>query len=172
MTKKLAHLLETGIVDEEDLRKASEIAESAGQSVEAALINYFAVSKRDIGESLSIFYDCQFIAFDPEMPIATEMFHDLDKSLLLNDCWVPISWDQKGIVVLVSDPFDPDLRAIIETVFESCPIFYAVGIKEDIECFISLSFVQLAIDKVFYDADCSESHCDITAVVDDVLICL
>lgn len=172
MTKKFAHLLKTGIVDEKDLQKAFEIAVSAGQSVEAALINNFAVSKNDIGISLSTHYGCQFIAFDAGMPIATEVLHDLRKSLLLNECWVPISWDREGIVVLVNDPFDPELRAVIEATFESCPIIYAVGIKEDIECYIKISFVQLAIDKVLDDAESFKSQSDITTVADDVLICL
>jgi hypothetical protein len=172
MTNKYAHLLQTGIVDEEDLRKASEIAVTTGQSVEAALINHFSVTKNDIGKSLSTYYGCQFIAFDPDIPIATELFQDLHKSLLFDSCWVPISWDPKGIVVLINDPLDLEIRADIEATFESCPIIYAVGIKEDIECFIKLSYVQLAIDSVMRDAIFCQRESEVTEVVDDLLICL
>ena len=48
--------------------------------------------------------DCQFIKYDPEMPIALELFVGLNKSMLLDGCWVPLSWDENGVVLLVDDP--------------------------------------------------------------------
>ena len=33
-----------------------------------------------------------FVAYDPQIPIAIEIFIDLDKSVLLEGCWVPLSW--------------------------------------------------------------------------------
>ncbi|MGB5745863.1 MAG: hypothetical protein WBM69_02700 [Desulfobacterales bacterium] len=47
-------------------------------------------------------YEGQLIEYDPEMPIALELFVSLYKSILLDGCWVPLSWDEKGVVVLVS----------------------------------------------------------------------
>ena len=35
-------------------------------------------------------YECQLIEYDPEMPIAQELFVGLDKSILLDGCWVPL----------------------------------------------------------------------------------
>ena len=60
------------------------------------------------GESDS--YEGQFIEYDPEMPVALELFGGLDKSMLLNGSWVPLSWDENGIVVLVDDPLDMEKR--------------------------------------------------------------
>ncbi|MFC1881943.1 hypothetical protein ACFL2S_10665 [Thermodesulfobacteriota bacterium] len=35
-------------------------------------------------------YEGQLIEYDPEMPIALELFVGLDKSILLDGCWVPL----------------------------------------------------------------------------------
>jgi len=52
--------------------------------------------------------ECQFIEYDPEMPVAPELFTDLDRSNLFDDCWVPLSWDENGVVVLVDDPLETE----------------------------------------------------------------
>jgi hypothetical protein len=33
-------------------------------------------------------YECQFIEYDPEMPVALELFVGLDQTVLLEGCWV------------------------------------------------------------------------------------
>ena len=53
------------------------------------------LGKDFIGESDS--YEGQLIEYDPEMPIALELFVGLDKSILLDGCWVPLSWDAKSL---------------------------------------------------------------------------
>lgn len=60
-------------------------------------------------------YEGQLVEYDPRMPIALELFTGLDKSILLEGCWVPLSWDEKGVVVLVDDPSDIDKQTIIKT---------------------------------------------------------
>ncbi len=33
--------------------------------------------------------ECQIIEYDPQMPVAPELFTDLDRSNLFDDCWFP-----------------------------------------------------------------------------------
>jgi type II secretory ATPase GspE/PulE/Tfp pilus assembly ATPase PilB-like protein len=87
-----------------------------------------------------------FVVYDPEMPIAIEIFTDLDKSVLLEGCWVPLSWDMDGIVVLVDDPRDEEKKASVKAVLRTEWIIFKVGTKEDIEAFINRSFNELEID--------------------------
>ena len=172
MLNKFEHLLIKGLISEKELQIASEISRESNVSVESVLNHQFLIPKAFIGQSLSLHFNCEFIAHDPDMPVATEMFQDLFRTALLNDCWVPISWDDDGIVVLVDDPFDFAKKAIIEITFEFCPIFYAVGIKEDIEAIINMSFDQLEIDKLFLATECAMHTSDATEIVGDIIICL
>lgn len=78
-------------------------------SIMGQVIEFFShqeLEENSNGESDSS--ECQFIQYDPQMPIAHELFTDLDRSNLLDDCWVPLSWDENGVVVLVDDPLETE----------------------------------------------------------------
>ena len=172
MFNKFDHLLNRGIISKKDLEIASEISKKYNQSIETILNYHFLVPKSFIGKSLSLHFKCDFISYDPELPIATEMFQGLHKAMLLRDCWVPIGWDEEGVLVLIDDPFDFTKRAIIETAFEFLPIIYAVGIKEDIKAFINLSFDQNEIKKLILNSEFAKGPPAVSNLIDNVLICL
>jgi type II secretory ATPase GspE/PulE/Tfp pilus assembly ATPase PilB-like protein len=88
-----------------------------------------------------------YVLHGPDMPIATEIFIDLDKSVLLDGCWVPLSRDENGIVVLIDDPGDEEKKASIKTELRTNWVIFKVGTKEDIEAFIHRSFSQLEVDE-------------------------
>ena len=111
----------------------------------------------------------RLIEYDPEMPIALELFTGLKKSTLLEGCWVPLSWDEKGIVVLVDDLSDMEKRAIIKTVLKTEWIIFATGIKEHIEAFISRSFSQLEIDEFLSKAVSGDEPIDVMKLVDIII---
>ena len=71
--------------------------------------------------------DC--VAYDPEMPISIEIFTDLDKSVLLDDCWVPLSWDVNGIVVLIDDYRDEHKKARIKKELRTQWVIFRIGTK-------------------------------------------
>ena len=169
MTKEYAYLLDQKVVTDTDLLKAISISIKTDASIEATLINHFQVPKEVIGKSLSSYHGCKFITDDPQMPVALEMFTDLDKSILLNGCWVPLSWDQKGIVVLVDDPSDVEKQAMIKTVLRTEWIIFAVGIKEDIEALIHRSFYQLEIDDFVTELVSEKKPIDIKRLVNALI---
>jgi len=109
------------------------------------------------------------LEYDPEMPVALELFLGLDKSILLDGCWVPLSWDEKGIVVLVDDPSDMEKREVIRTALKTEWVIFASGIKEDIESFINRSFSQLEIDDFLSKAMSGEDAIDVTRLVDIIV---
>lgn len=114
-------------------------------------------------------YDGQIVEYDPEMPVATEMFTELDKSILLKDCWVPLSWDENGIVVLVDDPSDLEKQAAIHTALKPIKIIFVIGTKEDIEAFISRSFKELEMNDFLSKAMSGKGPIDEIKLVDLII---
>jgi type II secretory ATPase GspE/PulE/Tfp pilus assembly ATPase PilB-like protein len=109
------------------------------------------------------------VAYDPEMPIATEIFTDLDKSVLLDDCWVPLSWDENGIVVLIDDRSDEEKKARIKKELRTEWVIFRTGTKADIESFIHFSFKQLEIDDYFLEAMSGKRPMDAVYLVDTIV---
>jgi len=98
------------------------------------------LKKSDIGKSLSLFYRCPFKEFDPEVPVPVELLGNLKKPFLLHDLWVPLSWGKNGVEILIDDPGDLRKTGLIRGLVKTKKINFSVGIKEDIEKFISLFF--------------------------------
>ncbi len=100
------------------------------------------------------------------MPIALELFVGLDKSVLIDGTWVPLSWDEKGIKVIVDDPSNPEKRAAIKNVLKTEWVIFTAGVKEDIEACINRSFSQLKIDDFFSRAMSGKEPIDAAKLVD------
>jgi type II secretory ATPase GspE/PulE/Tfp pilus assembly ATPase PilB-like protein len=109
------------------------------------------------------------VAYDPEMPIAIEIFTDLDKSVLLDDCWVPLSWDENGIVVLIDDRRKEEKKARIKKELRTEWVIFKIGTREDIEAFIHRSFKQLEIDDYFLEALSGKRPMDAAYLVDTII---
>jgi len=165
MAEDYAYLLDQKIVTDSDLLKAISISLKTNTSVETTLINYFKVPKAAIGKSLASFHGCKFIPDNPQMPVPVDVFTDLDKSLLLKGCWVPLSWDENGIVVLVDDPSDTEKQVTIKSELRTEWVIFAVGIKEDIEAIIHRSFCQLETDDFIEALISKKKPIDVTKLV-------
>jgi len=130
------YLLRNNLVNTNQLQEALAISKKIGKSVEFVLTDRFQVKKREVGKSLSLFFGCPFRDFDPEVPVPVELTNKLKKSFLLYYSWVPLSWDSKGVEILVDDPKDLRKTDHIRALMTGQKINFAVGTKEDIEKFI------------------------------------
>jgi type II secretory ATPase GspE/PulE/Tfp pilus assembly ATPase PilB-like protein len=129
-------LLKRKLVTAEELQRALGLSQKMGKSIETVLIDQFNIPQADVGQSLSRYYDCPFKCFDPEIIVPIELIRNLKKSFLLHDRWVPISWSQSGIDILLDDPNDIRKTDHIKALIKSQNITLHVGIKEDVEKFI------------------------------------
>ncbi len=134
------YLLNAKLVTSEQLQKALALSKKARKSVEFILIDQFKVKKEDVGKSLSLFFACPFVAFDSRMVAPVELIGNLKKAFLLHDVWVPMSWEKKGVEILLDDPKDLRKTGQIRGLIKTKKINFSVGIKEDIERFITLFF--------------------------------
>jgi type II secretory ATPase GspE/PulE/Tfp pilus assembly ATPase PilB-like protein len=127
------YLIANEIITAAKLQKALALSKKTRKSVEFVLMETFNVPKRDIGKSLSSFYARPFKAFDPELPVPTEIINSLKKSFLLHDLWVPLIWTKDSVEILIDDPGDLRKTGQIKGLLKTKNISLYVGIKEDIE---------------------------------------
>ncbi|MFH1935536.1 MAG: GspE/PulE family protein [Pseudomonadota bacterium] len=137
---RYGYLLNNKIVTADQLQKALVISKKINKTVEFVLIDHFKVRKEEVGKSLSLFHDCPFKSFDPDVPIPVELTRNLKKSFLLYDLWVPLSWSPKGVEILVDDPGDLRKTDQIRGLMKTKKIILSVGFKEDIQQFITHFF--------------------------------
>jgi type II secretory ATPase GspE/PulE/Tfp pilus assembly ATPase PilB-like protein len=137
---KYDYLLREDIVTTDKLQEAFALSKKMKKSVEFVLLEHLNISKEAIGKSFSLFYGCPFRAFDPEFPVPTELLRSLKKAFLLNAIWIPLSWGNDGIEVLVDDPRDLNKTDNIKTLMKTSKLNISVAIREDIVEFIKLFF--------------------------------
>jgi len=133
---KYDYLLRKKLVTTDQLQQAFALAKKLNKSVEFVLIENNKISKQDIGKSFSLFYDTKFRDYDASFTVPVELLTNLKKAFLLNEYWVPMSWDKEGVEVLVDDPRDLNKTDNIKTLMKTNRINFTVAIREDIEQYI------------------------------------
>jgi len=139
---RYSYLLKKRSVTLSQLQQALAISKKVDKSIEFVLIDHFKISRETIGKSLSEFYACPFRSFDADLPVPVEIISNLKQAYLLHTGWVPLSWNKKGLEILIDDP--RDLRKIdqITGLMKASRIEFSVGIREDIEQFIQHFFTK------------------------------
>ena len=137
---KYDYLLREEMVTTEQLQQAFALAKKMNKSVEFVLIEHNKINKAAIGKSFSLFYDTPFREYDPSVTVPVELLSNLKKAFLLNEYWVPMSWDKEGVEILVDDPRDLNKTDNIRALMKTSRINFTVAIREDIEQYIKLFF--------------------------------
>jgi type II secretory ATPase GspE/PulE/Tfp pilus assembly ATPase PilB-like protein len=135
------------------------------KSVEFVLIGQYGVRKDDIGKSFKLYYNCPFQEYDPNVTTPMELLGSLKKAFLMNEGWVPLSWDKNQVEVLVDDPRDLNKTDNIKTLMNTNKINFSVAIREDIEEFIKRFYDK---DQRFDDAENSGEVFDDLDLIPDV----
>jgi type II secretory ATPase GspE/PulE/Tfp pilus assembly ATPase PilB-like protein len=155
---KYDYLLRKKMVNTNQLQQAFALAKKLNKSVEFVLIENNKISKQDIGKSFSLFYDTKFRDYDASFTVPVELLTNLKKAFLLNEFWVPMSWDKDGVEILVDDPRDLNKTDNIKALMKTSRINFTVAIREDIEQYI----------RHFFDGDQAASDTKaVTQTVDD-----
>jgi type II secretory ATPase GspE/PulE/Tfp pilus assembly ATPase PilB-like protein/tetratricopeptide (TPR) repeat protein len=137
---KYDYLLREKLVTTEQLQQAFALAKKMNKSVEFVLIEHNKINKAAIGKSFSLFFDTHFRDYDPSFTVPVELLSNLKKAFLLNEYWVPMSWDKEGVEILVDDPRDLNKTDNIKALMKTSRINFTVAIREDIEQYINRFF--------------------------------
>ena len=135
---KFDYLLENHILTQKELDKAVAQAKQRKEDVEDVLVKQFKVAKKDIGESLSRFYDVPFVEFNKNMPIPGELLVGIKVPFMRNNLWVPLRIEEGVILIAVDNPNNLQKIDEIKTLFKSKKLKFCVSLKQDILEFISL----------------------------------
>ncbi|MDL1956358.1 MAG: Flp pilus assembly complex ATPase component TadA [Candidatus Desulfofervidus auxilii] len=130
------YLLREGIITKEELEDAVTESKKENKSVEFILMQKYGVPKEEIGKSLSLFFGCEFVSFDPSIPIPLDLIRGLKYQYLKHNGWVPLRREENKIIVAIDNPHDLSKLDIIKTLLQSSDIELVVSIREDIENFI------------------------------------
>ncbi len=138
-------LIQEGLLTPSQLEEAKKKAEKEKRDLDEVLLSDFNISKKDLGRSLSRFYDVPFMPFDPnvEPPFGLFEKRKLDPSFLKQYQWVPFKEEGKTIQVLMTNPFDLGRLDEIKFILGTNNIEPLVSTQKDIEDYIDLFFREI-----------------------------
>lgn len=156
---RYSYLLESKIVNPGQLQNALALSKKSNKSVEFILMDQNRIDKEDIGKSLSFFYKRPFVAAENDIPIPYELLTKLKKTFLLQNSWVPLSWDMaSGVLdILIDDPLNLVKTDHISALMKTNNINFLVGIKEDIEQIINRFFDPSTLPETSVEEDNADS---------------
>lgn len=140
-SSRYSYLLEKGIITAEQL---SKVLASDDKNSDNVLMKDYKVSKKDLGESLSRFYGCEFIPFSSSKEPPFELFEKrrLDPDFLKRYGWIPYSQEGNTITVLMTNPFDLGRLDEIRFIYGTSSVEARVTLAGDIEQFIEHFYKQ------------------------------
>lgn len=131
-----------GVLSQIDLDHAIEDAKDGAQDLEALLLDRHCVPKDILGSALSDYYQCPYLPFDERTVIDGELLKALSYDYLKKNLWLPIARRGPFLDVLTVDPHDLEKGWDVRRSFPGSTIRYAVGLRRDIEQFLSVAKVQ------------------------------
>ncbi|MFH0924334.1 MAG: GspE/PulE family protein [bacterium] len=131
-TSRYHPLLHKNLVTEEELNQATINARQQKKSIEEILLKDYKLNKNDLLESLSLFYNCKFIDFNPNLIIPQDLLAGLNINYLKKNIWLPIKKEDEIISVLIDDPLNINKIDEIQMYLKTQKITFIGSLREDI----------------------------------------
>ncbi len=135
---KFDYLLENHILTEKELSRAIEDARVRKQPVENVLMKDLKIPKKEIGQSLSKFYNVPFVEYNKTVVIPGELLTGLKVPFMRNNVWVPLRFEDGKIIIIIDDPQDLQRVGEIKSLFPGKIVTFHVALKQDVLDFIKL----------------------------------
>lgn len=131
------HLIISKLISADALQTILERANTEGASPPELLMKEAGISKQQLGESLSRYYQVPFMAFDPYHAIPPELLKGINLSYLRQNVWVPIEGSREDeVTVLIDDPSDAQRIMEVQHTLPAVRYAFRVGLTEDILKFL------------------------------------
>jgi type II secretory ATPase GspE/PulE/Tfp pilus assembly ATPase PilB-like protein len=126
-----------GILAQAELDGAIEEANRRGVDIETLLLDRYRIPKAVLGAILSDYYQCAYLPFDERTVIDVDLTRTLNHDYLRKHLWLPIARKGQLLDVLTHDPHDIERGWDVRRAFPGMTIRYSVGLRRDIEQFLS-----------------------------------
>jgi hypothetical protein len=103
---KFDYLIENNLISRDDLDIAMSEARRKGIDVETVLIDEYRLPKKEVGESLSRYFNCPFLEFDERAVPDPALIKGINFDYLKANYWVPLRREANSVDILVDDPKD------------------------------------------------------------------
>ncbi|MCB0331857.1 MAG: Flp pilus assembly complex ATPase component TadA [Bdellovibrionales bacterium] len=127
------YLVMTKKIHGEKLKELSARANNEGTSLEELLISSGGVSKAELGESFSRYYQVPYMGFDAHHTIPPELLKGINLPYLRESLWVPIDGHPDDeVIILIDNPGDAQRIMEIQRILPARKYVFRVGFAEDI----------------------------------------
>ena len=130
-------LIHEGFIRQADLVKAIQESLQGLTDLESLLIEKYRIPKAALGKALSTFFDCPYIPYDKRTLADPQLLNALSHDYLRRHHWLPLKQQGDILDVLIDNPHDLDRGHDIQRAFPGLTIRYALGLRCDIERFLS-----------------------------------
>lgn len=132
---KFGYLIDKGILPESKLREAITYARMNVKDIASVLVDKFDVPKKELGQSLAVFYNTPFFNWDGSTSIPEELKSRISSDFLIKNICVPIAKEAGVTTFAVEDPFDLAKLDYVKTLGVSPRYEFCIGLQKDIiEC--------------------------------------
>ena len=137
---KFDYLLAQGLMTQDDVNTAIAAARQRNTEVDTILLEQYKIPKAELGTALSQFYRVPFYEFDEHIIPPPDLMKDLKLEFLKRNLWLPLKRERDGsTIVLIDNPQDIQRVDSIHQVLRGHKIQLAVGLKKDIQQFLSVA---------------------------------
>jgi type II secretory ATPase GspE/PulE/Tfp pilus assembly ATPase PilB-like protein/GAF domain-containing protein len=136
---KFSHLINNGLLSQQELTKAITQARTQGIDIEATLLKEFKIKRNDYGKSLEEFYKVPYVGFSDQIVLPQSLFTGLNTNFLAKNNWLPIEKSENKVTILIDNPANQDKIQNIKLIFSKKALEFKVGLKADIHDFLKVT---------------------------------
>ena len=133
---KFDYLINNNIITQKELENAVAMARDKKTSIENVFMEDMKVKKEDVGRSLGEYYNCEYVPYDSNFPIPTDLLTKLKHVYLKNNLWVPLVRENGKVKILIDNPQRLDKIDSVKALVPAEQYVFAVGLKQDIVQFL------------------------------------
>ncbi len=127
------HLVISKKISGDKLKSLLERAQNEGATPEDLIVGEGGITRSDLGESYSRYYQVPFMGFDPYHTIPAELMKGINIAYLRQTVWVPVEGSRDGeVTILIDDPSNASKIMEIQRTLPAKSYAFKVGFKDDI----------------------------------------